>query len=185
MPSRRALLVTSSAVLPATAIGGCLSMTDTLSAELLQLKAITVTWTHDGRSYRDQLLQLHSDGESEITGSVVREYSQLASQPSEITVSRDVHDELEREFETVKYIVGFCGDEFDSDDDFGCRNTGISRADFNAVQFGNRAEVTVDDGTFHLEEVTDDEGASGRGWETDINDVDWTERHAEKGAKHH
>lgn len=92
---------------------------------------------------------------------------------------------MEREFETVEYTVGFCGDEFDSDDDFGCRNTGISRADFNAVQFGNRAEVRIDDETFHLEDVEDDEGASGREWVTDINDVDWTERHAEKGAKHH
>ncbi|WP_226039331.1 hypothetical protein [Natrinema sp. DC36] len=53
MPSRRALLATSSTVLSATATGGCLSTTDTLSAELLQLKAITVTRTHDGRSYRD------------------------------------------------------------------------------------------------------------------------------------
>lgn len=184
MPAtRRALLRTAGTLLPAVGLAGCTftSGPDTRSAEYLQLKAVTVSWRRDGRSYEDQLFKLLSDGESEIRGDVASEYAELTSPPTEITVSEDVHDELERAFETVRYGVGFCGDEFGTGDGHGCLNTGISRADFNRVQFGDRAEVTVVDNAFRIESVEEGDRAAVREWGSDVREYDWTERHSGRG----
>lgn len=158
---------------------GCLSSINTISAESTQLKAITVEWQYDGHSYRDQVVQLLSDGESEITGRVATEYNRAVSSPSEITVSKELHDQLELDFGNIWYSVGFCGGEFDtSDGDFGCRNEDASRADFDSVQFGDQAEVTISGDQFHVHQVS---SGDIQDWDTDIREYEWSDLRSEHG----
>ncbi|WP_265110888.1 hypothetical protein [Halosolutus halophilus] len=174
MHFRRKFLASSGAGLIGVGVAGCLSGTNTLSAEWLQLKAISVEWTHSGRAYQDQILQLMSDGEDELRGRVASEYNGVISSPSEVTASEDFHDDLQFDFEAIKYVVGFCGSDFDSDDEFGCLNTGTPREDFNAVQFGDQADVEVRDNQFHIHDV---QSGGISEWNTDINEFEWSEKH--------
>ncbi|MCU4925333.1 hypothetical protein OB905_04935 [Halobacteria archaeon AArc-dxtr1] len=177
MVSRRKVIGVSGSALLGSALAGCLSDSDTLSAELLQLKGISVRWRHESRTYSDQLLRLYSDGESEITGQVATEYDHIVSSLTEAVVSEEIHETLESEFEDVRYVIGVCGDDF-GDDDHGCRNAPTSREDFNSVQFGDRADVKIDN---NLIDVQDIESGDVEDWDTDINEFEWSERHAEHG----
>ncbi|MDJ1434844.1 hypothetical protein [Halostagnicola sp. A-GB9-2] len=174
MPSRRKFLSSSGAALVGTGIAGCLSGKNTRSAEWLQLKAISVKWSRDGRSYSDQILQLMSDGEDEIRGTVASEYNDVISSPSEVTASGSFHNDLQFDFEAIKYVVGFCGSDFSSDDESGCLNTRTSREDFNAVQFGDQADVEVTDNQFHIHDV---QSESISEWDTDISRFELSEKH--------
>lgn len=173
MPSRRAVLGSSGVIL-FSGLPGCPSGTDSLSAELLQLKAISVKWRYEGRSYRDQILQLLFDGERGVTGRVASEYSEVVSSPDDVAASEAVHAELRSDFEEVDYALGFCGSDFGTDDEFGCRNETTSREDFNAVQFGDRAEVKLADNRFRVLDVQEE---NVQNWDTDISEFEWTESH--------
>lgn len=178
MVSRRNLLGISGTALAGSTLAGCFSDSDAVSVDSLSAKAITVAWRHENRSYSDQILQLHSDGESEVTGQVATEYDHIVSSPTEITVSEEVHEELQREFETVRYVLGVCGEEFESDDDLDCQNSTTSREDFDSVQFGDRAEVQITNDHIDIRDV---ESGNVEGWGTDIDTFEWTGRHAKHG----
>ncbi|MCU4925431.1 hypothetical protein OB905_05435 [Halobacteria archaeon AArc-dxtr1] len=177
MVSRRTVISSSGSVVFGSVLAGCLSDSDTLSAELLQLKGISVRWEHENRTYSDQLLQLHSDGESEITGQVTTEHHHIVYSPTEVTISEEIHETLESEFEDVRYAIGVCGDEI-GDDGYDCRNAPTSREDFNSVQFGDRADVTIDNNQIDVQDV---ESSNVEDWDTDISEFGWSERHAEHG----
>ncbi|ELZ00063.1 hypothetical protein [Natrialba asiatica] len=113
------------------------------------------------------------DGEGEIRGRVASEYKSVISSPSEVTASADFHDDSKSDFEAVKYVVGFCGSDFNSDDEWGCRNTKISREDFNTVQFGDQAAVEVTDNQFHVHDV---QSGTISDWDADINEFEWSEK---------
>ena len=178
MVSRRKVIAVSGSVLLGSALAGCLSDSDTISADLLQIKAITVEWRHENRSYSNQILQLHSDGESEVTGQVATEYHHIVSSPTEVTVSDEIQETLESEFEDVRYVIGVCGDEFNSDDDYGCRNAPTPREDFNSVQFGDQPNVEIRNNLIDVQDVKTGEIED---WNTDISEFEWSERHAEHG----
>ncbi|MFC7216306.1 hypothetical protein ACFQO4_19800 [Saliphagus sp. GCM10025334] len=181
MISRRELIGISGSALVSSTLAGCLSDSDTVSADLLQIKAITVRWRHENHSYSDHILRLFSDGESEITGLVATEYGNVVSSPVEVTVSDEFHETLEGEFETVRYAIGVCGDGFSSDaDNHGCLNAPTSREDFNSVQFGDQSEVEVADNHNHID-VQDVKRGDVEDWDTDISEFEWSERHAEHG----
>ncbi|RKD97568.1 hypothetical protein [Halopiger aswanensis] len=175
MPSRRTLLAaTGSAV--ASGIAGCLSRGDVKSAELLQLKAISVRWRYGGTTYSDQILDLRHREGNRITGRVAAEYAGAIDSLPAVTVSDDHHERLEAEFETVRYVLGLCGDDFDRDGEYGCRNTGTARADFNRVQFGDRADVVLRDDRFDVQEVHE---GDDREWSVDIDEFEWRKDRAE------
>lgn len=182
MPSRRAFL-SGTVALSASAVGGCLTRVGLAKTGYLQLKAVSVQWTHRGRTYRDEVVRLISDGQSELSGAVAEQYREVVTAPNDVTVSDAVHDSLERDFETVQYLLGFCGERFphESDERQGCRNTQAPRRGFNRVQFGDRAEVRIVDNEFRVVDVY--EGAAGdpTAWETEMRTFDFEERHAEHG----
>ena len=171
MPSRRTLLAATGGAV-ASGIAGCLSRLNVKSAEVLQLKAISVRWRHGGTTYNDQILKLLRE-EDRITGRVAVEYAGAVDTVPDVTVSDDLHERLEAEFDSVRYVLGLCGDDFDRDDEYGCRNTGTSRADFNRVQFGDRADVALRDDRFDVREVRD---GNDRDWNVDIYEFEWRER---------
>ncbi|MCL9817284.1 hypothetical protein [Natronocalculus amylovorans] len=176
MPSRRKLLSISGIVVVGSTLAGCLS--NTVSAESVQSKTVTVEWDYEGQSYRGHILRVLSDGESEITGRVAAEYSQLVSSPDTVTVSEEVRDELEQEFADVSYGVGICGEDLGSDDDFGCRNAPTDREDFNTLQFGDQAEAEIVNNHITIHDV---EEGDINGWSVDISEFDWSDKHAGHG----
>ncbi|MGQ3414401.1 hypothetical protein [Natrinema versiforme] len=177
MASRRTVIGASGSMLFGSVLSGCLSDSDTLLAELLQVKGISVRWKHENRTYSDQILQLHSDDEGEVTGQVATEYDQMVSSPTDVTVSKEMQEMLESEFNDVRYVIGVCGDDI-GDGEYGCRNAPTPREDFNSVQFGDRADVKIDN---NLIDVKDVESGDVEDWNTDISEFEWSERNAEHG----
>ena len=174
MPSRRSVLASSGVVLAGVGFAGCLSEQSTVSAEVVQLKSVRVEWERDGRSSAGSVVQLVSEGETEITGQVATDGSGLVSSPTDVTVSEAHHDRLTTTYDRVRYVVGLCGDELGSDDGFGCLNADASREDFNDVQFGDRADVEVRDGAFVVHEV---ERGDVTEWDADVREFEWDDRY--------
>jgi len=183
MPTRRTLIKHAAAAVSATSIAGCAS--DGTSADTTSYQAIQVQWSDLNRSYRDEILRLsHTPAEGRIDGRYATEFDAAVDLPT-ITVSDDLHDRLETEFESVQYLAQFCGPAFDEPEDEydfsdeGCTRIGtVSRSDFNAVQFGDDATVSVSDDRLEVESVED---GGPRDWNYDVTTYSWDEHHADAG----
>jgi len=152
--------MTSCAALASTGIAGC-SRLDLGSAKTgyLQLKIVTLRWDHDVQTYEDQPLRALFGGDGErIDARYDPDFlGDAIGAPDDIVVSENRDGELRDRFE-VKYALGFCGEDFASDDEqSGCLNARTSRVDFNRVQFGDRAEVGLSDERFEVQSVSEDE----------------------------
>ena len=180
MPSRRAALAALGTA-TTLSLAGCLDVTHA-PGPYCQLKAVMVEWTHDGQRYRDDVGRTAGypaiDGDDgEARGFVAAELPPLASGPRDLTVDEDTASLLERRFDTVDYLLGFCGDAFDP-----CRNTRVaSREGFNRVQVGDRARVTLSDHTFHVHSVDGADPRAVADWETEFSTYDFSEIHEEHG----
>lgn len=161
-------------------LAGCLGVTHADSA-YCQLKLVDVTWSYQNRAHRDDVCRAmgHPDVEGkrgEVRTRVAEEFSGIAGGPRDVAVDDEMADRLDRTFESVGYALGFCGDAFD-----GCRNTrAASRADFNAVQVGDEARVTLLDDALHVHSV--DAATDTGGWETEFDRFDFSELHADDGV---
>lgn len=177
MPSRRDCLAAGVGGLAAS-LAGCLTRLGLAHTGELQLKAVSVTWTHEGRPYRDEVLWVALDEPTAVDGRVDEPLAELVADPTEIVVSEAVHADLEARFETVEYLLGFCGRGFDPGDPDGCRNTRAIRRGFNRVQFGDRAEVRIVDGGFQIVDVYE---GDDRDWRSEVTAFDFDALHAEHG----
>jgi len=147
MPSRRSFLATTTAAVglgaaPAGCLGGVLaSGTDAY----LQFKTVSVTWQRDNQTHRAELLDVaHHVDEQSVEGYCDPEYAANAIQPAtRIEVIESVHDRLTRDFDTVDYLLGACGEGFGDGDAVACLNQAAGREDFNAAPL--TARVTVAD----------------------------------------
>jgi hypothetical protein len=180
MPSRRdALAALGSAT--TLSLSGCLGVTHAPSA-YCQLKSVMVTWTHDAQQYRDDVGRSvghppDDDSGGEVRTRVAEELLDIASGPREFAVDEAMETRLTREFASVEYILGFCGDAFDT-----CRNTrAASRAAFNAVQVGDEARVTLSDNAFRVHSVDPPDEEAVSAWETAYNQFDFSVLHADHG----
>lgn len=183
MPSRRRYLAACGTA-AATALAGCAGDAVHAPSAYCQLKAISVEWTHRGRRRQDELLWVIADRpERHLTVAVAEEFAGVASDPSAVRVTEELHGELDRTFSNVQYVLGFCGPAFaDSDDDreTGCRNTdAASRADFNAVQAGDEARVTLFEDEFTVHSV---DSRDVDDWTVEYSEHDFSERHADDGV---
>jgi hypothetical protein len=181
MVSRREVLTTSCAALVSTGIAGC-SRLDLGSAKTgyLQLKTVTLRWDHDVQTYEDQPLRVLFGGDGEridarydpdFLGDAVRA-------PGDIVVSENRHGELGDRFE-VKYVLGFCGEDFANDDErIGCLNARTSRVDFNRVQFGDRAELGLSNEGFEVQSVSEDEVRTAG---AEVTTFDFADLHEDHG----
>lgn len=177
MPTRRNFLAAGTGGLLGS-LAGCLTRLGLAHTGELQLKAVSVTWTHEARPYRDEVLWVALDKPAGVDGRVDEPLAELVTDPTEIVVSDAVHDDLEARFETVEYLLGFCGPGFDPGDPGGCRNTRATRRGFNRVQFGDRAEVRILDGTFQVVDVYQ---GDDRDWRSEVTTFDFDALHAEHG----
>ena len=179
MPSRRRFLAAAAGLPATTTLAGCLTDLGLAESGYLQLKGVSVTWRHDGRQYRDEVFRAAADGESELRGRVAREYAEIVDAPRDVRVTDTLARRIDHDFEAVTYLVGLC---WDGPDGHTCRNSRASRATFNRVQFGDRAEVVFDSPGLDVVDVY--EGAQGdpTDWETDFTTFSFAERHADDGA---
>lgn len=181
MPSRRTCLRAASAGV-AAGLAGCLTRLGLAKTGELQLKAVSVAWHHADRRYRDEVLFVALDEPGVVDGRVDRSLADLVADPTEIAVPDRVHEVLTRRFETVDYLLGFCGPGFGPGDPDGCRNTRATRHGFNRVGFGDRAEVRLVDreggDAFRIVDVYEGTDAD---WESDVTTFDFAARHADHG----
>jgi hypothetical protein len=181
MVSRREFLTTSCAALASTGIAGC-SRLDLGSAKTgyLQLKTVTLRWDHDVQTYEDQPLRALFGGDGErIDARYDPDFlGEAVGAPDDIVVSENRHSELGGRFE-VKYLLGFCGEDFANDDErIGCLNARTSRVDFNRVQFGDRAEVGLSNERFEVHSVSEDEVRTDG---ADLTTFDFADLHEDHG----
>lgn len=141
-------------------------------AHRLGSKSITVSWSYGGEGWIDDLVHIVSVDRS-LEGHIATECREMMSPSFELAVSNDFHDELQAEFETVRYVVELCGDEFETDRN--CRRLSVSREDFNAVQFGDETEVELleSENMFRVHEV---HSGTTPDWESDIKEFTWIDR---------
>jgi hypothetical protein len=183
MPSRRAYLAACGTA-ATTALAGCVGDVVHAPDAYCQLKGVSVKWEHDGSRWDDRVVMtIASERERHLDVRVAEEFAEALSDQTAVSVGDDLHRELDRTFLNVHYVLGFCGRAFDlprDDSDTGCRNTdAASRADFNAVQAGDDARITLYDDAFRVHGVdareTDD-------WTVEYDEFDFSERHADHGA---
>jgi len=181
MPSRRQFLASAGAALTMVGSAGCLGILDSTQTGALQLKALSLTWSVDGRTYRNEPIRLVFDHErNSLTGRYdPRVVGDSVGASGEVTVGEQRHEKLSPHF-AVEYVLGVCGEDFATGDEVsGCRNTSTSRADFNSVQVGDRPTVTLDDHEFAVESVDPDVYAVET---TDINTFDFDAAFGDSGA---
>lgn len=174
MPSRRDALATlgSAATL---SLAGCIDAIHAPAA-YCQWKAVYVGWHHDGRVFRDEVVWFMGHP-GRVYGRVAEEFPGLASGPRDVVAGDGVVTELERTFGEVDYLLGFCGDAFPHQ----CRNTdAASREDFNAVQVGDEARVSLVDHEFHVHSVDAADPAAVDGWDLELRRFDLSELHADR-----
>ncbi|MFB6154992.1 MAG: hypothetical protein ABEJ22_03790 [Haloferacaceae archaeon] len=182
MPSRRTLLAGLGSAALAVATTGCLDARYAPSA-FCQLKVVDVEWTDDrGRRWRDEILWAMADPEDRrLYARVAEEFASVADGPAAVSVSADLESELRRTFLAVDYLLGFCGPAFRTGErDTGCRNTSAdSRADFERLQVGDDAAVSLVDHAFRVHGVderdTDD-------WRTEFHTFSFADVHEDHGA---
>lgn len=179
MPSRRRVLAAAAGLGGAASLSGCLTDVGLAESGYLQVKRVSVAWRYRGRRWEDEILLATSDGESELRGRVAREYAGIVDSPDTFRVSESMEQRIERDFVDVTYVTGFC---WSGADGHTCRNSQTSRATFNRVQFGDRAEVVFHSPGVDVVDVY--EGAQGDPdrWETDFTTFDFGERHADRGV---
>lgn len=178
MPSRRRYLA-AAAGLAAAPLSGCLVDRARAETGYLQVKAVSVSWRHDGRLWEDEIFLATLDGESELRCQVAGEYAAMADDPTEIRVGGETQRRIERDFLDVTYVTGFC---WSDDDGHTCRMPRATRTAFNRVQFGDRADVVFRSPDVEILEVH--EGAHGdpRKWETEVRTFDFGARHEDDGV---
>lgn len=173
MVPRRAVLAVAAGL--GGSLGGCLTDVGLAKTGYLQFKILQVEWTHDGKRYRDEILYAAYDGETQPWCRVAEEYRSLADSVTDVRVTDDLLERLESTFAAVRYVIGFCWADGE------CRNPTATRAEFNRVQFDDRAEVRFDHPGVHILDVHEDAQATIDGWE-EVNTIDFSALHADHGV---
>jgi len=150
MPSRRAVLGSGSA-LAGLALTGC-SAFDRGVEGYVQLKSIQVVENADGRRTQRSILRatLSSPPGAEPPELTHRsdEWADRFDTPREPVVPDTLHDDLNRAYDAVRYVVGVCSPEWAHDDEpVGCYNVATTRENFNEVQVHDRVRASSD-GTY-------------------------------------
>lgn len=149
MPSKRALLRAGGAVV-GTVLAGCESLRGVEG--YVQLKSIQGRGTRDGRQFEESILRVtlsSPPGEAPPELTFVEDaWVNRFETPRKPTVSESLHNDLDRKYDTVRYVVGVCTPAWaDNDESEGCYNVATTRQNFNAVQVHERVRASSD-GTY-------------------------------------
>jgi hypothetical protein len=155
MPSRRTVLGTLGTV----AVGGFAGYTWLNRATgYVQEKSIEVTYREDNQWYAESVITVSLGnpagvGEPELHW-LHDDWEGRFETPNTPAVSDALHEDLQREYEEVRYVVGVCSPEWKTDDSgIGCRNANATREDFNRVQVHDRVTASYDSPTLSIHDV--------------------------------
>lgn len=133
MVSRRSVLAGAGGVLVAGASLGAADAWSTETGQVYQ-QSVAVTRAVDGSTSRFDVLSLSYSTDSDVVwGTVVEDFERAYRPPARVVVDQTLHDRLDSRFETVDYVLGF--------EDEARLSGRFSRADFNRVGIGDRAQV--------------------------------------------
>lgn len=177
VPSRRQVLAAVGGV-GAAGTAGCLTDLGVARTGYLQFKIVDVAWTHRGQRWQSDVLYANYDGRRKVFCRVAEEYRGIVNSLDDIRVSDGVLDRLTDDFEDVRYVAGFCF----GDPEGSCQNPQASRETFDAVQFGDRAEVVLDHPSVHVVDVYEGAQSDPADWETTFRTFDFSESHADNGV---
>ena len=99
--------------------------------------------------------------------------------PADVRVTDAMERRILRDFSDVRYVVGFC---WHGQDGHTCRNPQASRATFDRVQFGDRAEVVFRPPRVHLVDVYDGAQGDPGEWDTEFHTFDFAAAHEDDGV---
>ena len=174
MVSRRQFL-SAVGLVGSAGLSGCLTRAGVAETGFLSYKGIEVTWESRGRPVSADLLWAWSDGRERIFGWVAEEYRSLVGSPADIRVSEAGYERLRDEFVDVTFELGFsrigATDHDLLDGDWYTART--PRRGFNAVQFGDRAEVVFEFPRVHLVDVYDGAQGDPDGWTQELGTMDF------------
>jgi hypothetical protein len=150
MPSRRTLLRSATAAAGGL-LAGCASLTRPVDG-YVQLKSITGVTSDDGTRVEETVVRVTLSsppgaGPPELSH-VDRGWADRFETPREPVVSDGLHEDLNRSYDTVRYVVGVCSPAWSGDEEpVGCYNVATTRENFDAVQVHDRVSVSSD-GTY-------------------------------------
>ncbi|MFC5969920.1 hypothetical protein ACFPYI_01115 [Halomarina salina] len=155
MPSRRALLATLG-LGTASTLSGC-SWLDGASG-YVQEKSIEVTYREDGRRFGESVVTVSlSSPPGTESPELLRLHDNWANRfetPHKPIVSQALHEDLTREYESVRYVVGVCSPSWAEElRNIGCRNANASREDFNQVQVHDEVTASYESPTISIHSV--------------------------------
>lgn len=182
--SRRRFLASALGTVGLAAAGGCLTDLGVAETGFLAFKSVSVGWTHRGRPQSADLLWIWADGRGRLFGWYASEYAEIVRSPSDVRLGAETHRRLERDFAEVTLELGFARvgstdlDLLETD----WFKPMVSRADFDRVQFGDRAEVVFRFPRARLVDVY--EGAQGDpdGWDPNVRPMDFGGTYAHRGV---
>ena len=147
MPSRRDLLVTTGTV-AGGALAGC-TLFERGVPGYVQLKSVNGRDRSDGRRYEESILRVglsSPPGEGPPEVRFARdEWASRFDDVQEPVVTDTLHTDLQRAYESIRYVVGVCSPEWADDNErSGCFNVATSRENFNRVQVHDRVRASSD-----------------------------------------
>ena len=178
MVSRRRFLSAVGSV-GAAGLGGCLTRAGVAETGFLSYKGIEVTWESRGRLVSADLFWAWSDGRERIFGWIAHEYRSLVRSPTDIRMSEAGYERLQDEFVDVTFELGFSRIGATDHDLLGgdWYTARAPRREFNAVQFGDRAEVMFDFPRVRVVDVYDGAQGDPDGWMQELGTMDFEGTH--------
>lgn len=140
----------------------------------LSYKAVSVEFERDGRTFATDVLWVWSDGSSRIFGWVAAEYADVVRSPTDIRLTRNAWRRLERDFDAVTPTLAFSRPGSTPDDllRWDWYAARASRADFNRVQFGDRAAFVFRFPRVHLLDVREGRQGDPSEWDHRVRTMD-------------
>lgn len=155
MSSRRTVLGTLS-IATLSVLAGCSWLNR--ATGYVQVKSIEVAYRENNQRYAESVITVSlSDppgAESPQLNYVHDDWKDWFDTPHTPVVSDALHEDLQREYEEVQYVVGVCSPSW-SDNEYpvGCHNANASRTDFNRVQVHDRVTASYDTPHIFIHEV--------------------------------
>jgi hypothetical protein len=154
MPSRRSILVGAGGAALAS-VGGGAAIRRTAETGRVYQKIVSVTERRAGRTVAFDVLNLTYGSDSEtVYADVAEAYATAFDPPATLRVGPELRDRLERDFDEVRYLLGF--------EEKGRLSGRVTAGGFDRVGVGDDAEVLPSDwydldGPNHVLDVTDRE----------------------------
>ncbi|QCS42688.1 hypothetical protein [Natrinema versiforme] len=154
MPSRRTLLSTASTAAVGAVAGCTVASSDRSVDGYVQLKSIEA-WKRDpdGEELsKDVIIRVwpkSRPGPREPELKILDdEWADRFDTPLEPVVSDELHDDLDRTYETLQYTVGVCSEEwidkYDDGNEIVCHNASVSREEFNTAQLYDHVRASYE-----------------------------------------